>query len=283
MNILSILKIELKKNFGSIMKVSILYALLMLMMLVIFDPEIFEDMDYETLINEMGMGGMFGSAITLDTIEGFLTLEFLTMIWVWVGFLIVLKASQDIPTAIDNKSIDIILSKPIKRWEYSLGKHIRFIITIAIYLSFMLLPIVLFSGVLENLAGETFIWKNYFYAFFWSFLLCVSLECTAFLFSTFLSRKKASSAAFTALIIFFIIGSFYSYFEGDAQDIKYFSLFYYFDPGVILINDLYYGILPNSDPEVFINVWRDFLVLIIYSAVITVIAVITFNKRDIPV
>lgn len=271
MNFLSILKIELKKDINSILKISSVLSLFVLLILLIFDPEWFAGM--EGFIDGLPpeILAMIGGTISLGTLSGFITIEFLSMIWIWVGFYIILKASQDIPAAIENKGIDLILSKPIKRWEYALGKHLRFIISLMIIFISMILMIALMDPILPNLADDTIIWGDYIASFFWAFLLCISLECTAFLFSTFLPRKKASGMAFTLMIIFYIIGLFYGFFDESIQDMKYLSIFYYYNPGQIMIDHSY------------VNVGRDFAILIGYSVVLTTASIIIFNKRDIPI
>ena len=271
MNSFSIFKIEIKKHFGSILKISGLLSLFMLLILWMFDPELFGEMDEMMKNYPQGILDMMGSVISLSTLSGFITMEFLAMIWMWVGISIILKAAQDIPTEIDDKTMDLILSKPIKRWEYALGKQLRFIFTLLFIFSSMLLTVAICVPILPNLADESVEWNEYIAAFFWAFLFCLALESTAFLFSTFMPRKKATSAAFSALILFMICGLYYGYFDESMQDMKYISLFYYYDPGRIMIS------------HNFVDVGRDVAVLLIYSITLTTIAVIVFDNRDIPV
>ena len=271
MNFLHILKIELKKNIKSILIISLVLSLFMLMILFMFDPELFGDMEDFMENYPQAILDMMGGAMSLSTLAGFINMEFLAMIWIWVGIYIILKAAQDIPTAIDNKSIDLILSKPIKRWEYALGKHLRFIISLLIIFCSMFLMIVIMVPILPNLENETVVWGEYIAAFFWSFLFCTALECTAFLFSTFMPRKKASGISFGLLIIFFILGMYYGYFNESIQGMKYFSIFYYYDPSQIMVNHSY------------TDVWGNMVVLIGYSVVLTISSLIIFNRRDIPV
>jgi ABC-type transport system involved in multi-copper enzyme maturation permease subunit len=271
MNVLSIFKIELKKNFGSILKISLMVSLFMLMILYVFDPELFSGMEDMFSNYPQEILDMLGGVVSLSTLAGFITMEFLAIIWMWVGIYIILKAAQDIPTAIDNKTIDLLLSKPIKRWEYALGKQLRFIFSLLFIFASMLFVIAVMVPILPNLADEELVWKEFIAAFFWAFLFCLCLESTAFLLSTFMPRKKASGAAFVFLILFLIIGQYYSYFDESLQNMRYLSIFNYYDPARIMIE------------HSFTDVGRDFAVLIIYSVVATAIAIIVFNKRDIPV
>ncbi len=245
MSFFTILKIELKKNIKSILKVSFGIALFTIMLVNVFDPDLFAGMDdlieaYPQVIKDM-VGGM----ISMKTIGGFLTMEFFSIVWLWVGINIILKSAQDIPTAIDNKSIDLVLSKPIKRWEYALGKHLRFIIQMIITFTIILATIIIFAQFLPNLADEEMDMQEYLVTFLWALLFCLTLECTGFFFSTLLPRKKATGISFMIFIIFFIIGNYYSYFNESLHDMRFFSVFTYYDPGRILIE------------HSFMDVWTD--------------------------
>jgi ABC-2 type transport system permease protein len=280
MNILKILTIELKKSIKSILKVSLVLSLFMLLVLLIYDPDLFAGIE-DMLVNyPEEILALIGGTISLGTLSGFITVEFLSMIWIWVGIYIILKAAQDIPTAIDNKSIDLILSKPIKRWEYALGKHLCFIISLLIIFLALILMIVIMKLILPNLQDENIIWKEYFVAFFWSFLFCTALECTAFLFSTFMPRKQASGISFIVLIIFFILGLYYTFFDESIQDLKYLSIFHYYDPSRIMVN---HEPIKFMIDDKFTGVLRDFIILTGYSIVLSISSLIIFNNRDIPV
>jgi ABC-type transport system involved in multi-copper enzyme maturation permease subunit len=99
----------------------------------------------------------------------------------------------------------------------------------------------------------------------------VSLISTGFFFSTFLSSKKALALAFGLLIIFYGIGQFWKSFPEGLQEIKRLSIFFYSDMSNLLVN------------HVWENVGFHVLILLLYSVVLTISAVIIFNKRDIPV
>ncbi|GAG92641.1 unnamed protein product, partial [marine sediment metagenome] len=112
MKLFTIAKIEIKKSFKATLILSLFMSLFVIMIIAIFDPELFagfeEIMDaYPDIIKNM-----VGSAFDLGTIGGFYTVEFLSMIWLWLGIYFILKAGQDIPTTIENKTIDLVLSKP---------------------------------------------------------------------------------------------------------------------------------------------------------------------------
>ncbi len=243
----------------------------MIMIISVFDPELFGG--FEEIVDQypQAIVDMVGGNLAMGTLSGFITMEFLSLIWMWVGIYIILKVSQDIPTAIDNKSIDLILSKPIKRWQFALAKHLRYVIQMLITFVLMISAIALFSIFLPNLKDIPIQWDEYIVAFTWAFVFCVSLETTAFLFSAFMPRKKASGVSFTIFAFLFVLGTFYEYFDESLHDMRYFSLFHYYDPATIMVD------------HSFNNIGQDFAFLIGYSVIVTIISLVIFEKRDIPV
>ena len=252
-------------------KQATILSLFVLMVISIYDPDLFGEFEDLIELYPEAILDLVGGSFSAGTLSGFITIEFLSLIWLWVGIYIILKASQDIPTAIDNKSIDLILSKPIQRWHFALGKHVTYIIQMLFSFALMFLTIALFSALLPNLQDVSINWKEYVLTFAWAFVFCISLESTAFFFSTFMPRKKASGISFAVFALFFVIGTFYEYFDESLHDMRFFSVFQYYDPARIMVE------------HVFKNVGRDFGILIGYSAVVTISALAIFEKRDIPV
>ena len=272
MKLFAIALIEIKKSFKAVLNVSLFMGLFILMITTIFDPDIFVGMEdimdaYPDFIMEI-----MGSAFDLGTYGGFYTVEFLSMIWIWLGIYFVLKAGQDIPSTIEDQTIDLILSKPLKRWEFVLGRYMRFLFSIFFVILFMLILTFLLIAVSPNLQDQEISYSEFFWGLTWAFLFLVSLATTAFFCSVFLNRKKATGAAFSIMVLFFIIGTFYSFFDEGIQDIKYLSIFFYYDPAKILVSH-----------KIDETVIRDFLVLFGYSMVLLIASIIVFNKRDIPV
>lgn len=271
MKVHTIALIEIKKSIKGVLKVSIFMALFVILITSIFDPDLFVGMEemleaYPEFILEM-----IGSALDLGTYGGFYTMEFLSMIWIWLGIYFIQQAGQDIPSTIEDQTIDLILSKPLKRWEFVLGRYMRFLFSVFLTMFFIGALTFLMIAVAPNLQGQEIKYSEFFWGLTWAFVFLVSLTTTAFFLSTFFPRKKASGIAFGILVIFFIIGTFYSFFDEGIQDIKYFSLFFYYDPAKIIVSHSYE------------NVVRDFLILIGYSVVLIYVSIILFNRRDIPV
>ncbi|UYP46979.1 hypothetical protein NEF87_003264 [Candidatus Lokiarchaeum ossiferum] len=271
MSLLTITKIEIKKSLKSTLLLSIIMGLFVLMIAVIFDPDLF--VDFEDLVANYpeAILDMVGGVLDMTTFAGFYTVEFLAMIWMWLGIYFVLKAGQDIPSTIENKTIDLILSKPVKRWEFILGRYLRFLFTILTVIISMGLITALLILILPNLKDQEINTAEFITALTWAFLLILSLTTTAFFFSTFLNRKNATGAAFGIFVVFFVIGTFYTSFQENIQDIKFLSIFFYYEPARIMVSHSYE------------NVLRDMLILFGYTLVLTISSIMIFDRRDIPV
>ena len=193
------------------------------------------------------------------------------MSFYFFGIYFILRASQDIPKEIDNKTIDLMLSKPIKRWEFSLGKYFSHIISAVIVIVGVMLMVILGFFIFPNVDPSDVPWPELFTAFLIMLLLMIGVISTGFFFSTFLDPKKALVLGFGVCIFLYAIGYFWQSFDESMQDIKYISIFYQAEVSDLLVNS-------NWD-----SIVMKILFLSSYSIILTVVSVIIFNKRDIPI
>jgi len=256
-------------------KGTLFYATLMflfcLMMASMFEPTLFEGLEEVFKNYPPAVQEMVGGQIALSQVEGFIHTYLITFSWMYIGIYLMLKSSQDIPKEIENKTIDLMLSKPIKRWEFFTGKYFKHVSSALIIVVFLALGIFLgiFIAPGINLAEVHFV--EITFVLVWTFVLLVALISTAYFFSAFLNPRLSLSLSFGMLIVFYFLGSFSGLFPEEIQGIKYFSLFGYFQTADLLVD------------QVWDFVMLHFLVLIVYSVVITTVAGVIFNKRDIPV
>ena len=103
------------------------------------------------------------------------------------------------------------------------------------------------------------------------YLFLVTLTSTSMLFSSFLDPKKSISVSLVFFIIFYIIGVYWDLFTEDIEEIKYISIFFYYQTGDLLID------------HIWEDIWWNMLVLGGYSFISLLISIIIFNKREIPV
>lgn len=188
--------------------------------------------DYTKAMPE-NMLKIFGaeSAQSLTTIEGFVSLEYLSLFFILIlAFFIGSSAGSAIAGQIEKKTIDFSLSQPISRVKLVLSEMV---VTI-IYLIFIVGLISLSMLALGQIYDVPF--KN-------SGILAFSVIATAFLFSIygiaiFLSsilKSKISVAGSTVMIVvaFYILTAMTKIVD-KLKDFDKFSLFYLYNPQKLL-------------------------------------------------
>jgi ABC-2 type transport system permease protein len=271
MKIFQIAKENFLMNKVSIFLYSGLMSLFFLWFASIYDPDLFAGLEDFYADFPEAIQSLVGGELAIDSYNTFMNTYLFSFAWMYLGLYFILKTSQDIPTEIEEKTIDIILSKPISRWEFVLGKLLKHLMAILVLIGLVIL-VTLVSPFIFPLINPA---ETNYVAFLLSFILLglhlFSLSATGFIFSTYFSRKKALALSFGALVFFYATGNFYGLFPEFMRDIKYFSIFYYFDT---------YELLANASLEGY---WLNILVMSAYSIVLIIASVLIFQKRNIPV
>jgi len=215
----------------------------------------------------------FGGLVAFTTPYGFVGVELFEFMWIFVGiFLIYMTSSSALPLEVENKTIDLILSKPISRSSYLAGK-----------IGFLYLYTVGLMGIVVSIIGvgmatsPTFIdfglhWDRLIVVYIVVVLHLGTMVMTALLFATiFLDTKKTMGATMMITFLMFFIGSFWQYFPEAQQGIKYASTWFY------------YNTMDLFGMGIFDNLLRDILVLGGVNVVLIVASLLVFRRRDIPV
>ncbi|MHA1508844.1 MAG: ABC transporter permease subunit, partial [Promethearchaeota archaeon] len=192
-------------------------------------------------------------------------------IWLYAGIYLIFMASSLLSHEVENKTIDLSLSKPISRYNF-LGSKITFL-----YVSIMTIVGIFFLITLGSMAGsatfraEGIFIERLFATYFSVVLFLGALAMVAKFSSTiFLSTKKSVAVGVMVLFIMFFLGEFYVYMDEAIQGIKYISIFYYYNPIDYLI---------NADLALFT---RDIIVLGVINGVLIAGSLFVFSKKDIP-
>lgn len=269
MELFDALKFEIKKTWRGMLIFGGVIGGLFLILVAIYDPAIFEN--YNDIIASFPpeLLGFLGGQVDLGTFPGYFNMYVFEFAWMWYGLYLILKVAQDIPGEMENKTIDLVLSKPIKRWEYVLSKQIQHIITILVVLVMSFLLILVAVGFNSNIVFADVDFGGVMLSFAWLAILLWAIESTVLLISTVFRRRHATSIGFALIMVLWFIPAFSGSIPID--NIEYISIFHYFNTRVILIDGL------------FTNVLRDILILIGWSVVMSAGAIIYFAKRDIPV
>ncbi|MBD3214784.1 MAG: ABC transporter permease subunit [Candidatus Lokiarchaeota archaeon] len=271
MKTFQIAKRDISINKFGILIFCALLSLFFLWFSTVYDPDLFADLEefYQNFPD--AIKSLVGGTLSISDYNSFMNVYLFSFAWMWMGLYFILKASQDIPTEIEEKTIDITLSKPISRWEFVLGKLLRHIIVLLFLMGLVMLAVFSAPFIFPNTNPSNVNFGALSIAFILLTLHLISLIVTGFIFSTIFNRKKALALGFGLLIFFYAVGQFYGLFPEFMRDIKYVSIFYYYDTYDLLVNASIEGF--------FINV----LVLSIYSIALIIASVLIFQKRNIPV
>ena len=271
MKVLQIVWKELKKDYKSLLIYIAILSFFFLWFISFFDPELLAGLEEAFEAYPETIRLMVGEFASLGEFGGFINIYLFSISWFYFGIYFILKSAQSIPKEIENKTIDLVMSKPITRTELSLGKYLTFIVEI-IFLFYGIMVSVLLGILIFPTATANEIFLNeIMFAFLWNFIFIIALISTGYFFSTFLSSKRALAFGFGVVIFFYAVGQFWKAFPEGAQEIKRISIFFYSDMSNLLVN---HG---------WDNVGLHIIILSGYSIVLTISAIIIFNKRDIPV
>ena len=229
---------------------------------------------YAAILESMPeLAEFFGGITAITTPYGFVNVELFSFMWIFVGiFLVYMTSGTALPGEVEDKTIDLILSKPISRSSYLMGK----IIFLYLFITGLMAVVFAFIGV-GMATSQTFI----DYGLYWDRLLAVyiinivhlgTLVMTALLFATItLNSKKTMGAALAIMFLMFFIGSFWQFFPEEQQVIKYISTWFYLNTSDLFVEGI------------FDNFLRDILVLIGVNVGLIVASLLIFRRRDIPV
>jgi len=237
-----------------------------------------ENLDLQSLDDLLSMMGgieelldFFGGLAVMSNPYGFWSLEILSFIWLYAGIYLIFMASSLLSHEVENKTIDLSLSKPISRYNF-LGSKITFL-----YVFIMTVVGIFFLITLGSMAGSpTFrtegIFTERLFATYFSVVLFLGALAMVAKFSStiFLSTKKSVAVGVMVLFIMFFLGEFYIYMDEAIQGIKYISIFYYYNPIDYLI---------NADLALFA---RDIIVLGVINGALIAGSLFVFSKKDIP-
>ncbi len=218
-----------------------------------------------------GFLDFFGDVQYFSTPYGFVCLEFFLMMWLYAGIYLMWVGSGLIAQEVEDKTIELALTKPIQRNTFLGTKLVSFISFIfgmmgLTFLIFMVgaltSPMIIESGLYLNRLWATYLNTSLF--------LCTFAVITVFISTLTLKTKKAMMYGIIMLFILYFLNGIYPYFE-QIDFIKYFTLFNYFNP-------VKYMVLGD-----YVLYYRDLIVLLIINTVFIIGSYIVFNKKDIPI
>lgn len=207
------------------------------------------------------MEGLLGEAATMASPEGFITAEFYS----WAPLVLMILAISDGTSAFAGEerdgTIDLLLSQPIKRWEFAMGK------TIALACSVTLAALASLPGIALGLALVDFDIGLGRLSAAVVYMLPVTLLVTtlSLLASATFPNRGSAAMAVTA----FVLASYLVQVLGDVapvlRTVRKVSMFYWAEPSRVVIG--------GFD-------WLRAAMLLLLALVAAVLAVWAFERRD---
>lgn len=204
--------------------------------------------------------------LVFSSIEGFMSVQLFSFIWPIMALILAISlASAAVAGEVEKGTIEILLSQPISRIKIFLGKYLAAIFSL---LGFVLIPIysIIFFCALYDIP---YIAKNYLSISILSFLFGLSVLAISYFISSLISEKGRSSFLVGAVLIIMYVLNIISNLKENLSDLKYASLFYYYNAGDAIIEG-------KID---LLSFWVLFGVFIVFS----VLALTVFVKRDVAV
>lgn len=236
-----------------------------------------EQFDWQTLSDIVGnfpesMLQIIGGFMDYTTPYGILNTHLLQMMWIYVGLFVIFVACFALPSEIEGRTIDLVLSKPISRKNF-LGALITYLY---LFLAGILALMFLFTavGMLGSPSFQEygFYWDRLWVAFLMTLLHLGSLVMVAVFASTLLqSSKKSAGVAIVVFFALYFLGVFSGMLPEDAQVVKWASVWAYYSPQEWFQSGN------------FEHLARDIGVLLGVNAALVVASLAVFTRKDIPV
>ncbi len=270
---IQITKQDLLDKKWSILGIGVLVGLMGFYVITLFSSLDFSQMkEYIESLPEP-MWALLGGELDLTNPYSLTNAYFYSFMWLYCGIFLIYVASSLIPQEVENHTLDLILSKPVSREEYLMGK-IAFV-----YVFILAIMGIITVFVVGGIRSSTFFleeglhWERVGAVFLVSTLHLGTMAMTAIFASTiFLDTKKTTAFAAIVMFIMFFIGDFSPLMNPAVGKIVQFaSTWFYYNPAQ------FFG------AGNFTNFPRDLIALGGTNLALVAASIFVFRKRDIPV
>lgn len=213
-----------------------------------------------------GLKTIFGADIPFTSFDGFLTLEYFTIMWLIIGAAFSISiATGALAGEIDKGTMELLLSQPISRRSVTVSKMVFHVIGLAFIIAATMIPLLIGAWII----GEELSITGALALSLLLFLFMMSLGSLGFFFSAVFSDRGKAVFAVVGIFIFAYALDILAKFNEFVENFHFLSLFKYYDP---------YPYLHDATID-----WSS---LSVYSGIIVVASVaatIWFERRDIAV
>lgn len=202
-------------------------------------------------------------AKTFVTFEGYIGSEQFTFVWpIMVIAMMISFAGGAIAGEIEKGTVEILLSQPMSRLKIFFSKYLAGIFALLVFVFISIASIFLMAGAYDiSIKSENFIKLGLL-----GTMLGLAIFSISILFSVIFSEKGRANFIPAGILILMYVLNIVAGLKENLKDLKYFSFFYYYNPGKLLV----YGEVPSLAWWVFGGTF----------VVATLLAAIWVSKRD---
>ncbi len=208
--------------------------------------------------------GLDVAEFTLDTVESWVAVEHLSLMWPIMAIIMVVAfGGAIIAGEIEKGTIETILAQPISRLKIYFSKYLAGVISLLIFVIVSLYAIIPLAY-LHDIDYKIENWTTFAILGFFFSLAIFSLSMLA---SSIFSEKGKSNFTIGGIFMLMYVVDIVANFKESLKDLKYLSFFHYFD----------YSAAMNKNTLDETAIW----VFLGVSVVATILGAVWFIRRDI--
>ena len=265
---LALITKTIRQNRTTILVYIIISALLMWMYVAFFPSMLEESEKFSEAFSAYPDDIFKAFGVDIETIfmsmEGFIAAENFSILWpIMVIILTTMLGGSAIAGEIDKGTIEVLLSQPVSRLKIYFSKFIAGVSVILIFTLgsiFSIVPFALLHDVKIDLSA-------YVNVSIIGFLFGLTIFSLSTMFSSMLSSRGKTASLTAGMMIVFYALNLISSFKESVENIKYLSLFYYYDYSAALLENK----VSLQNVSVFLGI----------SIVCVVMGAVIFEKRDV--
>jgi len=213
-----------------------------------------------------GLKTVFGADIPFTRFDGFLTLEYFTIMWIIIGVAFSASvATGALAGEIDKGTMELLLAQPVSRVSVVLSKMLFHAAGLAFLIAATMIPLKLGALVIDAELSTRGVAALSLLLFFF----VMSFGSLGFLFSAWFSDRGRAVFAVVGLLIFAYALDILAKFNDFIGNFHFLSLFRYYDP---------YPYMHSATID-----WSDLAVYAGISLTASALAAFHFRRRDIAV
>lgn len=213
-----------------------------------------------------GLKEIFGASIPFTNFDGFLTLEYFSIIWIIIAFALSAGvATGSLAGEIDKGTMELLLSQPVSRRAVVTGAMAFHALALIAVIAATMIPIILGAMAIGADLNRTGILALSVLLF----LFTMSLASLGFMFSAWYSERGKALFTVVGILIFSYALDILAKFSDFIDNFHFLSLFKYYQP---------YPYISNASID-----WGSLAVYAGISVIASIIAIWHFERRDIAV